>query len=95
LLNEPIVGHAVFWSSPAGKAYLISVLVMCFERIYSPLDRKYNKQSVETFAKKLRTRFEEATKAAQVTFSQSPEKTKPSRTELPEEGIDMMKLYAL
>ncbi|MFI5420930.1 MAG: hypothetical protein ACHQ1H_08180 [Nitrososphaerales archaeon] len=54
-----------------------------------------NKQSLETFAKKLRTRFEQATKAAQVTIGQSPEKTESSRAEHPEEGIDMMKLYAL
>ena len=36
LLNEPIPGQGVFWSSVGGKPYPISLRVLPFERIYTP-----------------------------------------------------------
>lgn len=93
LLNEPIAGHAVYWSSTAGKAYPISIRALSFEGMHAPLDRKYDKPSADTFASQLRSKFEQATKQAQATVTQAPEKTKPTSTEQLEEGVDMMKLF--
>lgn len=57
LLNEPIPGQGVFWSSVGGRAYPISMRVLSFENEYTRIDQTYNMQSVETFASLLRDRF--------------------------------------
>jgi uncharacterized protein len=57
LLNEPIPGQSVFWSSVSGKPYPIPVRVLSFEKLYSPQDTAYNKMAVTTFATALRQRF--------------------------------------
>jgi uncharacterized protein len=96
LLNEPIVGHSVFWSSSAGKAYPISIRVLSFEDMYSPVDRKYDKPPARTFARQLRARFDQATKEAQARVFQAPEKpvTVTVEQQQPiETGVDLMKLY--
>ena len=57
LLNEPIPGQGVFWSSVSGKPYPIPVRVLSFEKLYSPQDTAYNKMAVVTFATTLQQRF--------------------------------------
>jgi len=57
LLNEPIPGHGVFWSSVAGKSYPLSVRVLSFEDAYSVQDRTYSKPAIETYASRLRGQF--------------------------------------
>lgn len=54
LLNEPIPGHCVFWSSVAGKPYPLPVRVLSFEELYSRLDPDYSRGSEETYAARLR-----------------------------------------
>lgn len=54
LLNEPIPGHCVFWSSVGGKPYPLPVRVLSFEELYSRLDPDYNRGGEETYAAKLR-----------------------------------------
>src|SRR6266487_2807642 len=46
LLNEPIPGQGVFWSSVGGKPYPVSIRVLSFEHMFSALDPFYNKQAV-------------------------------------------------
>ena len=58
LLNEPIPGQGVFWSSVAGKPYPVSLRVLSFEQKFSALDPHYNRSAVDTFAQVLRTRFQ-------------------------------------
>jgi len=58
LLNEPIPGQGVFWSSVGGKPYPVSVRVLSFERLFAALDPNYNKAAVDTFALKLKTKFQ-------------------------------------
>src|SRR5437899_10046781 len=41
LLNEPIPGHGVFWSSAGGKSYPIPLRVLSFEQAYSARDTAY------------------------------------------------------
>ena len=58
LLNEPIPGQGVFWSSVGGKPYPVSLRVHLFEHLYKPLDTSYNKPSVKTFAHQLKAEFQ-------------------------------------
>jgi len=57
LLNEPLPGHGVFWSSVGGKSYPIPIRVLSFEEQYQPIDPQYSKAAVETGATRLRARF--------------------------------------
>lgn len=54
LLNEPIPGQGVFWSSVAGKPYPVSVRVLSFERLYRVRDPDYRAPAAATFAATLR-----------------------------------------
>lgn len=54
LLNEPIPGHCVFWSSVGGKPYPLPVRVLSFEDRYSRLDPSYSGGAEETYAARLR-----------------------------------------
>src|SRR5262249_54651383 len=60
LLNEPIPGHGVFWSSAGGKTYPIPIRVLSFEQMVKPHDPKYKLPAAKPFALELRRRFEEA-----------------------------------
>lgn len=64
LLNEPIPGHGVFWSSVGGKSYPIPIRVMSFEGQYSARDPEYNNAPAETAAQDLRERFSSALASA-------------------------------
>jgi DNA helicase HerA-like ATPase len=57
LLNEPIPGQGVFWSSVAGKPYPVSLRVLSFEKLFSMRDRSYNKPPGQTYAATLRNTF--------------------------------------
>jgi len=58
LLNEPIPGQGVFWSSVGGKPYPVSVRVLPFERMYGLRDPDYNQPAAETYARTLRDEFD-------------------------------------
>src|SRR5204863_2020721 len=64
LLNEPIPGHGLVWSSVSGTAYPVSVRVFSFEKLVSLADAQYRRAAVETFATVLRERHAVAVKAA-------------------------------
>ena len=57
LLNEPIPGHGVFWSSVGGKSYPIPIRAMSFEAAYQARDPDYRTGAVRTFAAELRAQF--------------------------------------
>lgn len=57
LLNEPIPGQGVFWSSVGGKPYPISLRALSFERLFPMRDRDYNKPAANTYANELRSIF--------------------------------------
>lgn len=48
LLNEPIPGQGVFWSSVGGKPYPVSLRVLSFEGRYSPQDPYYTREAAAT-----------------------------------------------
>lgn len=57
LLNEPIPGQGVFWSSVGGKQYPVPLRVLSFEAQHQLLDPEYNRQPAQTYARKLRSRI--------------------------------------
>ncbi len=54
LLNEPIPGQGIYWSSVGGKPYPVSFRALSFERLYPVLDPKYSNPAADTFARVLR-----------------------------------------
>lgn len=57
LLNEPIPGQGVFWSSVGGKPYPISLRALSFEKMFSMRDHDYNQPAGHTYAQTLRSTF--------------------------------------
>ena len=57
LLNEPIPGQGVFWSSVGKNPYPISMRVLSFEHMYKALDREHTREVPATFAQTLKARF--------------------------------------
>lgn len=64
LLNEPIPGNGVFWSSVGGKSYPIPIRVLSFEGQHQAQDPSYNRPAVHTAAEELRQRFASALASA-------------------------------
>ena len=54
LLNEPIEGQGVFWSSVGGKPYPVSLRVRSFERQFPMRDPDYNRPAGNTVAQSIR-----------------------------------------
>lgn len=54
LLNEPIPGQGVFWSSVGGKPYPISLRAQSFEQLYAMRDPSYTRAAGDTYARRLR-----------------------------------------
>ncbi|HVX49348.1 MAG TPA: DUF87 domain-containing protein [Chitinophagaceae bacterium] len=63
LLNEPIPGNAIFWSSSGGTPYPISARILSFENLYNRKDKDYNLAAVRTYATELNESFEEELKS--------------------------------
>lgn len=64
LLNEPIPGQGVFWSSVGGKPYPVSIRVLSFEHMYCMIDPTFTRGAANTFANQLRTQNEQLVKQA-------------------------------
>lgn len=102
LLNEPIEGNGVFWSSAGGKSYPIPLRVLSFEGLYKAKDPEYKLPPAKTFAVELREKFKAvmetikkaAAPAAQAPKPQSAEAaTSGAPTESPEEPEDVLETY--
>jgi hypothetical protein len=92
LLNEPIPGQGVFWSSVGGKPYPVSLRVLSFEQTYGMADQQYNKPQAATYALELRKLFGAATPAARPSSGAQPS---PKQRDLPdvepsEEPVDVL-----
>jgi uncharacterized protein len=57
LLNEPIAGQGVFWSSAGKTKYPIPLRVFSFERLYERLDKTNSRAAAPTYASRLRDRM--------------------------------------
>lgn len=57
LLNEPIPGNGVFWSSSGGKPYPISMRVLSFEKLFAVRDPGYDLPAGKTYSIGLQEKF--------------------------------------
>jgi DNA helicase HerA-like ATPase len=57
LLNEPIPGHCIFWSSAGGKPYPLPLRILSFETRYQLADPTYSRAAISTYAQQLRDSF--------------------------------------
>jgi uncharacterized protein len=64
LLNEPMPGHGVFWSSAGATPYPIPVRALLFEAAYQPLDPRYDLNGIDCYAARLRSELTGALDAA-------------------------------
>lgn len=64
LLNEPIPGQGVFWSSVGGKPYPVSIRVLSFEHMYCMIDPTFTRGAANTFANQLRSQNDQLVKQA-------------------------------
>jgi len=60
LLNEPIPGQGIFWSSVGGKPYPISLRALSFEKLFAVRDVLYSQPAGRTYAATLRATFSDA-----------------------------------
>ncbi|PSK95741.1 uncharacterized protein DUF87 [Murinocardiopsis flavida] len=56
LLNEPIPGHGVFWSSAGERPYPIPLRALSFEAAHTTADPDYTRERADTYASRLRAR---------------------------------------
>jgi uncharacterized protein len=63
LLNEPIPGQGLMWSSISGSPYPVPFRVASFELMYKQLDPNYDKPAVETYASRMRAANEDELRA--------------------------------
>jgi hypothetical protein len=61
LLNEPIEGNGVHWSSAGGRSYPLPVRILAFEKLYSARDLDGKLGAAKTFAAKMIEEFKAAT----------------------------------
>jgi hypothetical protein len=59
LLNEPIPGQGVFWSSAGTTPFPIAIRALSFEQKYKRLDLGYDAAPADTYAGRLKATFEE------------------------------------
>jgi hypothetical protein len=72
ILNEPIPGQGVFWSSAGDKPYPIALRAFSFERMYSVRDPDYTEAPADTFAAELKRRFDAVAGQLQVQVAATP-----------------------
>lgn len=90
LLNEPIPGQGVFWSSVAGKPYPVSLRAMSFEKMFGMLDTDYNMPAAQTYAVSLRRTFAAIGGAEVVTGPAKPRTEGGEQPEVETEAVDVM-----
>ena len=100
LLNEPIQGHGVFWSSAGGRPYPVPVRALSFEHSTDLQDKAYSKPAVDCYASKLRAEFAKTLEAAEAAQPEVPEQVVGAQLEFAEGGdsvdeapVDAMALY--
>lgn len=94
LLNEPIPGQGVFWSSAGGKAYPVPMRALSFERRYAVQDPAYEGDAVETYASAMRAEAEAELAAAAEVIAQSPRTDGESDARVHGDGTPMIDVGA-
>lgn len=86
LLNEPIPGQGVFWSSVCGKPYPVSLRALSFEKMFSMRDHDYNLAAGNTYAQTLQSTF---SGVRQTPTAVEVLETEGANVVLPEEGEEI------
>ena len=98
LLNEPIAGQGIFWSSAGNTIYPIPLKVLSFEDMYNSLDPQYGRGSIVTYATQLKNRFDVMMSQAAPTMGSGRGRVEeeisdyPHDSDLSREGTDILKL---
>ena len=98
LLNEPIPGQGVFWSSAGNTMYPIPFKVLSFEDMYNALDPHYERGKIDTYAAQLKSRFDASIPQAALTLSSDQKRVEEeisdylSDSDSSREGTDILKL---
>ncbi len=95
LLNEPIVGQGVFWSSVSGKPYPVSLRVQSFEAQVNTQDKEYNKPAIDTYAARLKYQTEERLIEALKTINPNDIIDSGGDSSTDDTQIDTMQAYEL
>ncbi len=94
LLNEPIPGQGVFWSSVGNQPYPIPLRVLSFEHMYTVLDPQNTRAAVDAFAQTLKTKFQSALQDRLEQLEDlMPLSTEGNGSNQGEEAIDALALY--
>lgn len=94
LLNEPIPGQGVFWSSVGGKPYPVPVRVALFEALYGSADPSYSRKEVRTFATELKRNMNNLIRQARALSMEPDEAPKPDgERPVDDEPPDLEPLY--
>jgi Helicase HerA, central domain len=72
LLNEPLPGHGVFWSSVSETPYPIPTRALLFEKAFRPADPDYNRPRAGCYASRLKDQLDNALSAAVAVSGGSP-----------------------
>jgi hypothetical protein len=94
LLNEPLVGHGIFWSSAAGtdrgaRPYPLPIRVLSFEAENRILrDPAYNGDAVDCYASRLRATFRSALAAAGASTGSGEQSTGRDARPVTRSGMD-------
>ena len=83
LLNEPIPGQSIFWSSVGGKPYPVSIRALSFEDAYQTADPSYSREAVVTFATELRREMADLIDQARASIDQARGTTQSEGTGQP------------
>lgn len=73
LLNEPIPGHGVFWSSATNTPYPLSIRVLSFADANKRQDLEGNAEVPNTWASKLRAEFDKVQEEAEQFVTTEPQ----------------------
>ncbi len=57
LLNEPLPGHGIFWSSSGATPYPIPLRALSFEASFRPADPQYDRQAIDCYASRLKSQL--------------------------------------
>jgi hypothetical protein len=95
LLNEPLVGHGVYWSSAAETQYPLSVRVLSFEHANAARDLQYDGNAVECYAASMRTQLEREVADAVERIGHAPSAGPTPETEQPVDADEAFKLSAI
>jgi uncharacterized protein len=97
LLNEPIPGQGVFWSSAGNTIYPIPLRALLFERLYQRRDTDYRLPAVDVYANRLRQRYRCAlkTEVAEVFVHGDSEIKIESKGEGIDEGGEVLDVFSI